>query len=66
MNKFEKLWNAGQQATFHFETKSWEAKIIFALGSLPNNVPEKKIWYLVVVLLYMNLALQIRESCLSQ
>ena len=44
MNKFKDLWNTGQQATLHFETKAGEAwaTISVALGSFPNNVPEKK------------------------
>ena len=44
MNKSKDLWNAGQQETFHFETKAGEAwaTISVALGSFPNNVPEKK------------------------
>ena len=44
INKFKDLWNAGQQATLHFETKAGEAwaTISVALGSFPNDVPEKK------------------------
>ena len=31
-----------------------------------NGTPIPNIWYLIVVLLYINLAQQLRESCLSQ